>query len=113
VHTPVEHCERATGQRLSGRARNEDLVCASGAHDARRRVDVESADFFATILTRTGVDASPAAQTERADGMFDRERAANCRARGFEECEESVTRGVDFASVASLQGTPDNGSIAG
>jgi hypothetical protein len=113
VQAAIDQAEGAAGESRAGSARDEDLVGASRAHHARCGMDVESADFFATSLTRAGVDASPAAQTERADGEFDGERAADCRARGVEDCEEAVTGRVDFASVASLQRTTHDRPIAG
>jgi len=113
VRTPIDQSERACSQGRARGARDEDLVRSRSVHHARRGVDVEAADFFATSLTRACVDASPAAQPKRADGEFDRERAADCRARGFEEGKEAITGSVDFASVEALQRTAHDRPVAG
>jgi hypothetical protein len=105
VLPPIDQPDRTGSfhQLIARGTRDQHFIRARGVHDTCRGMNVQSADFLTTGLARPGVDTSADAQVQRTERVFDGGRAANRRADGVEQEEETVTRGVHFGSTAATQ----------
>jgi len=89
--------------KVSDRARHQNIPGSCLIHDARRRVHRDSHDVATDDFALTGVDANPEIDPDALQRTPNCHGELNRPTRTIENKEESVARGIDLAPVEGSQ----------
>src|SRR5437667_937302 len=103
MRAPIREGQSGSGDQVSHGARDQDLVRAGEAHDARPDVNGDRGDAGLHDVELSGVKARADSDTKLMDTLDNRERAADRAGWPVEDGKEAVASSIDLSAAKTSE----------